>query len=267
MNNQECKVIPEIISNKSDKPSFYPYRVKISKCSGSCNNINDPYAKLCVLDVVKNMNVEVFNLVSRTNEAKYINWHGTCKCKCRLDAIVCNNKQRLSEDKCRCECRELIDKWICLEEFIWNPSNCEFESDKSYDAGEYLDRKNCKCRKRLIDKLVEECKENIDEKKLHSNKMMYNSTLDNCEKVCSSCTVYIVLFVIFFIISISISSVFMYFLWCLKIKYIEILSKLMSKIVHITLLMTWSILKDFGWRLVKIDRKLYKLMIMKILIV
>ena len=73
MNNQECKVIPEIISNKSDKPSFYPYRVKISKCSGSCNNINDPYAKLCVLDVVKNMNVEVFNLVSRTNEAKYIN--------------------------------------------------------------------------------------------------------------------------------------------------------------------------------------------------
>ena len=54
-------------SNLSNEPSFYPYRVKISKCSGSCNNINDPYAKLCVPDVTKNMNIKVFNLMSRTN--------------------------------------------------------------------------------------------------------------------------------------------------------------------------------------------------------
>ena len=58
MNNQECKVRPEIININSNEPSFYPYSVKISKCSGSCNNINDPYAKLCVPDVVKNMNVK-----------------------------------------------------------------------------------------------------------------------------------------------------------------------------------------------------------------
>ena len=75
MNNQECKVIPEIISNKSDKPSFYPYRVKISKCSGSCNNINDPYAKICVPDIVKTKNL--FNLISRTNETRYIKLHET----------------------------------------------------------------------------------------------------------------------------------------------------------------------------------------------
>ena len=49
-------------SNLSNEPSFYPYSVKISKCSGSCNNINDPYAKLCVPDVSKNMNIKVFNL-------------------------------------------------------------------------------------------------------------------------------------------------------------------------------------------------------------
>ena len=56
----------------------------------------------------------------------------------------------------------MIDKGICDKGFIWNPSNCECECDKSCDVGEYLDFENC--RKRLIDKLVEECIENIDEK-------------------------------------------------------------------------------------------------------
>ena len=65
-----------------------------SKCSGSCNNINDSYAKICVPDVVKDLNVKVFNLMSRTNERRFIEWLETCKCKCRLDAIVCNNTQR-----------------------------------------------------------------------------------------------------------------------------------------------------------------------------
>ena len=70
MNNQKCKVRPELISITSNEPSSYPYSVKTSKCSGSCNNINDPYAKLCVPDVSKNMNVKVLNLISRTNEAR-----------------------------------------------------------------------------------------------------------------------------------------------------------------------------------------------------
>ena len=51
--------------------------------------------------------------MSRTNETKNIKWHETCKCECRLDAIVCNNKQRWNKDKCRCECKELIDKGVC----------------------------------------------------------------------------------------------------------------------------------------------------------
>ena len=104
MNNQECKVRREIVNVNSNKPVFYPFSIKTSKCSGSCNNINDPYAKLCVPDVVKNINIKVFNLMSRTNEARHIKWHETCKCKCRLDASVCN-KQRWNKDKCKCECK------------------------------------------------------------------------------------------------------------------------------------------------------------------
>ena len=61
----------------------------------------------CVSDIIKNINVKVFNLMSRTNETE---WHETCKCKCKLDASVCNNKQRWNNNKCRCECEKLIDK-------------------------------------------------------------------------------------------------------------------------------------------------------------
>ena len=72
MNNQECKVKSQIVNVNSDEPVFYPFSVKKSKCSGSCNNINDPYAKMRVSDVVKNLNVKVFSLMSRTNETRHI---------------------------------------------------------------------------------------------------------------------------------------------------------------------------------------------------
>ena len=116
----------------------------------------------------------------------------------------------MNKDKCRCECKELIDKGICDEGFIWNPSNCECECDKSSDVREYLNHENCTYRKKLVDRLIEECSKNID-----GNKMIYKDFAN----VCNSCTVYIVLFVIVFLIIIGISSAFTFFNWYLK-KYI-----------------------------------------------
>ena len=98
MNNQECKIRTKIIDIKNNEPSFYLYSIEINKCRGSCNNINDQYAKLCVPDVVKNINVKVLNLMSRTNETRHIEYHEPCKCKYRLDASVCDNKQRWNKD-------------------------------------------------------------------------------------------------------------------------------------------------------------------------
>ena len=83
MNNQECKIRSKTIDININEPTFYLYGIEVNKCSGSCNNINDPYSKLCVPDVVKNINVKVLNLMSRTNETRHIKWHETCKCNCR----------------------------------------------------------------------------------------------------------------------------------------------------------------------------------------
>ena len=164
--NQEWKVRPEISDINSNNPIFYPFSIKTNKCSGNCNNISDPCARICIPDIAKKLNVKVINLMSLTNETRHIKWHEKCMCICRLDKIICNSKQWWNEDKCKSECKELIDKEVCAKGFIWNPSNCECKCDKSCDIGEYLDYSNCKCKKKLIDRLVEECTENINETKL-----------------------------------------------------------------------------------------------------
>ena len=90
MNNEECKERPEIININSKEPSFYPYSIKINKFSGSCSNIIDTYAKLCVPDVTKNITVKIFNLMSGANEIRHIKGHKVCQC--RLDASVYKKK-------------------------------------------------------------------------------------------------------------------------------------------------------------------------------
>ena len=77
--------------------------------------------------------------MSRTNETRHLEWHETFKCKYRLNASIFNSKQRWNNDKCRSNCKELIDKGICDKGFIWDPSNCECECNKFCDIGEYLD--------------------------------------------------------------------------------------------------------------------------------
>ena len=109
---------------------------------------------------------------------------------------------------------------MCDKGFIWKPNNCECECDKSCDIGEYLDYNNCKCRKKITDKLIEERTQNIDE-----NKMLYNETLniisssDN-NKTSDSCIVYIVLFSVFLIINVSMA-IYLYFFLYLKNKSIN----------------------------------------------
>ena len=115
---------------------------------------------------------------------------------CKLDAIVCNNKQQWNKNKCRCECKELIDKGICDKGFIWNPSNCECE---------------CECRKKLADKLIDECTETIEEVKLAEITLFEN---ENNYRY-NSCRIYIVLIIVVFTICIGITIYFVYYNWSL----------------------------------------------------
>ena len=197
MSNQACKSRPEIINVNSNNPVFYLFSIKTRKCSGTCNNIYT-CPKICVPDDEKDLNVKVFNLISRTNETRHIKWNVTCIC--RLDAIVCNNKQRWNNNKCRYECKQLIAKGICDKGYNWN---CQCECDKSCDIGEYLDYGNCKCRKILVDKLVDECTETIEERSL----VIINST--NCKH--TIWILYIVLFSIFFTTNVRIAAYFVYY--------------------------------------------------------
>ena len=137
--------------------------------------------------------------MSRSNETSHIKLDETCKCICRLDAIICNNKQRQNNDKCRFECKELIDKSVCDKGYASNPSNCESKCDESCDIGEYLDYENCKCRKRLIDKLADECDENMDEEV---------EIVSESKNKCRSCILYIVVFSIFFSVNVGIAVCF-----------------------------------------------------------
>ena len=202
MSNQECKTRPQVVKVNGDEPVFFPFSIETSKFSGSCNNINYRYAKICVPDVVKNVNVKVFNLMSRTNETIHIQWHETCKCECKFGSNACNNKQRWNKNKCRCECKELINKGLCDKGFIWNPSNCECECDKASDVRE----------KKLVDKLVDECTETVEEVKLVKITLAKNK---NSYK-CSSCTVCIVLFSRFFTVNVGTVIYFVYSHWYLK---------------------------------------------------
>ena len=102
---------------------------------------------------------------------------------------------------------------MCDKGYAWNPSNCECEFEKPCDVGEYLDYENCKCRKRLIDKLVDECTETVEGVKPAIITLAEN---ENSYK-CNSCTVYTVLFWIFFTINDGgIGAYFIYFYWYLK---------------------------------------------------
>ena len=83
MKNRQCKVKLKIVNVNDNDPIFYPFSMKTNKCCSNCNNIDDPFARICLPDTIKNLNVKVFNLISLTNETRYTERHENCKCICR----------------------------------------------------------------------------------------------------------------------------------------------------------------------------------------
>ena len=205
--NQKCMSRPKIINLNANEPVFYPRSIKVNKCGGDCNNINDPMARLCVPDVVrdiKEMYIKVFNLLARINEIRKIVWHNTCKCVCRLTSAIRNDRQEWNENKCRCECKEdLVSKLVCAKGYMWNPSTCSCECDRYCETGQYLDYKNCVCRKKIIDDLFEQCTSIV-------NMDIKNNTLSKKNNESSS-NIYFILFIVFLVLFILFLVEFIYY--------------------------------------------------------
>ena len=123
--NQKCMPRPKIldVNEGIGEALFYPYNVQVNKCSGSSNTLDNPMAKLCVPNVIKGVNMQVYNFLIRLNETCNILWYESCKCICKLNSSVCNNKQIWNSDTCRCDCNEDFASIIsCAKGYAWNPS-------------------------------------------------------------------------------------------------------------------------------------------------
>ena len=185
---------------------FYPYNVLVNECSGSCDTINNPMAELCVPGIIKRVNMKVYNFLRMLNETRSLLWHESCKCVCKLNSSVCNNKQIWNRDTCKCDCNEDFASIInCTKGFTWNPTTCENQCDTWCKPGQYLDHKNCVCKNKLIGRIIEE-RTNIINETVINNK-------DNIENDNILTNIFIGLFSIVMFILIVCFCVFVYFKW------------------------------------------------------
>ena len=206
--NQKCMPRPKIlhVNEGVGEALFYPYNVLVNKCSGNCNTLDDPMAKLCVPNIIKGINMKVYNILMMLNETRNVLWHESCKYVCKLNSSICNNKQIWNSDTCRCDCNEDFTSIIsCDKGYTWNPSTCECHCDTWCKPGLYLDHKNCICKNKLIGRLIEECTSVINETMINNK--------DNIDNDNTIWNVFIVLFSVLLIVGIIFFCVFAYYMW------------------------------------------------------
>ena len=219
--NQECMPRPKILDANEGvgEALFYPYNVLVNKCSGSCDTLDSPMAKLCVPNIIKRINMKVYNFLMRLNETRNVLWHESCKCVCRLNSSVCNSKEISNSDTCRCDCNEDFAGIInCIKGCTCNPSTCECQCDIWCKPGQYLDDKNCVCKNKLVGRIIVECTSVINET------MMNN--VDNKDNDNTITYIFFGIFSVLLFIGIVCFCVFAYFKWIkgkklFKNKYID----------------------------------------------
>ena len=191
--NQKCMPRPKILDVNEGvvEALFYPYNVLVNKCSGSCNTLDNPMVKSCVPNIIKRINMKVYNFLMMLNETPNALWHESCKCVCKLNSSICNNKQIWNSDTCRCDCNEDFTGIIsCDKGYTWNPSTCECQCDTWCKPGQYS-------------RVIEECTSIINET------MIYNK--DNIDNTNAILNVFIGLFSVLLIVGIVCFCVFAYF--------------------------------------------------------
>ena len=101
--------------------------MKLYRCVGSCNTLNDLSNKVCIPNKTEDLNLSVFNIITEINESKTLTKYISCEHKSRFDGIKCNSYQLWNNDKCRCECKK---RHVFEEDYVWNSVICSCENNK-----------------------------------------------------------------------------------------------------------------------------------------
>ena len=128
LSNQKYIIQPTLINlhpvEYSEELHYYPFAVKLGRCAGSCNTLNDLFNKACVPNKTEDLNLSRFNMITAINESETSTKHVSWECKCKFDGRKCNSNQKCNNEKHQCEC---IKHHICEKDYIWNPAtgNCK----------------------------------------------------------------------------------------------------------------------------------------------
>ena len=129
LSNQKCEIQPTFINLHPNEYSqefhYYPFTVKLDKCVGSCNTLNDLSNKVCVPNKTEYLNLNMFNMITGINESKTLTNHISYKCKCKFDGRIMINEW--NNDKCWRECKK---RHVCEKDYVWNPAACNCENGK-----------------------------------------------------------------------------------------------------------------------------------------
>ena len=98
--------------------------ISLDKCTGSCNALSP---KVYVPKETKDVNVKAFTMITNKNEAKAMERHISCDCKCKIYCTTCNSNQKWNNETYQCECKNYRN---CKKDYSWNPSTCICENTK-----------------------------------------------------------------------------------------------------------------------------------------
>ena len=110
LSNQKCEIQPTLINlhlnEYSQELHNHPLAVKLDRCVGSCNILNDLSNQVCVQNKTEDLNLSMFSMITGINELKTLTKHIPCEGKCKFDGRKCKSNQWWNNNRCRCECKK-----------------------------------------------------------------------------------------------------------------------------------------------------------------
>ena len=104
LSNQKCMIQPTLINLHPNEYSqefhYCPFAVKLDRCVGSCNTLNNLSTKVCAPNKTEDLILSVFNTITGINESKTLTKHISCKCNRRFKGNKCNSDQWWNNRKC-----------------------------------------------------------------------------------------------------------------------------------------------------------------------